>query len=151
MESAGRRSKRHPSVAEDLDGRVDPLLGHRVFLKRTFQGLIMFRERTFSKARAEYRRDSVRFHDEGKFAGFSHGRCPSVGDITHPFFICRVPFQDRPCRIPRVSLQVHRGPVVDDPPVHRPAQVQSEKRPRPVGSSLPRRAIILKGLPSFMI
>ena len=54
----GRRNKGIPHITgeesiflfpEQLDRRIDPLLGHRIFLERAFKGLIVLRERAVCK------------------------------------------------------------------------------------------------------
>ena len=86
-----------------------------------FDRLVVLREWPVDHAVAEQAADSLAVHDEGQ-PGLRIVRIHHLGIVRHianP--LAAVPGDSRPRRVPRLAVEIGRGPVVHDPPVERPA------------------------------
>ena len=110
----------------ELVDRAAQLAGEGMALERGFRGLIVLGEGPVRRAHAVELSVAVLHHDEGQFALFlvGQGRPGAVGHVAHPFGA--VPLDNRLLGVPGLAVGVHRGAVVENAPVDRPA-------PRPIG------------------
>ncbi len=93
--------------------------------ERRLHGFIVFGEGAVDAARSEELAESMGMHDKGVFALFiGHGRPWAVGHIANPFAV--FPGNQGLVRVPGLAAGIHRGAVVDNAAVDRPA-------PGPIG------------------
>ncbi len=114
--------------------RISALRTHKIFGNRAFKWFIMFRKRSICESRAKNLTEAMGPHNKRipavaiiRAIRVLQRHAAAVDHIPNPFAIdifavldLSVKFHNPAPGIPGLPLEIHRGPIVNNPPVQRP-------------------------------